>query len=653
MRDHVCTFFHSRRWWVYTLLAVLFVFAMRVHWIDGSVSRLPYWDELPAELVTEAKRAPGESPGIRELASPHNEHRILWQRLLGRALLHANDRVWDTRVRCMANALIAALYAGLLANAFRAGQDGRTGHFLFWPTIVLVASPIAYQNITFGFQASFHLQMLFSIMAFVGMAGSSWRRPLWWLGLICAFAAIFTNGSGFFTGPVLLVWCALALARREDGKWFSDVRGNLRRQLPTIIASLLVLAVGLALIYRPEHAAGQEASGIGEFFHGLGKHLAWPWQNQPWLGPLIWVPFFVLSLLTLFGRMNGNFFAASRFTACMGGWILLQLLAMAYVRGANAVGPVSRYEDFHLLGIATNIAALVLVVTSLSASPRRIVSFLLPTGAILWGATTLSGLFVLASWAWRFELPDYRAFGELRERNTARFTRDGDATVFDGYVSRFHLPYDELEALKSWLADPAVVAVLPGSFHTSPEAVENATRTGACLDSKLPDGMVVPPGERLLASSFDRSDGPAGKDAQVMSGPIQAQSGAFRLFYLGMDTGGSLKLRLRPEGKGKPIEIPTMRRHGTSTWMPITVDVDPEKTYRLEFRDASRLGWGAVTLPTNEPPLSRLADQAGKFALPVGVFSMLLILSFAIANAPAHLPSHPLQISRPREREFK
>jgi hypothetical protein len=623
-------------WWLYTALAVLFVFAMRAHWIDMSVSRLPYWDELPAELVAAAGRSPGQIPALGDLVRPHNEHRILWQRLLGHGLLEANDRIWDTRVRCMVNAFIAAVYAGLLAHAFRAGHEGRSGHLLFWPAIVLVASPIAYQNITFGFQASFHLQMLFSITAFVGLAGSSWRRLPWWLGFACALAAIFTNGSGFFTGPVLLVWSALALARRENGRWFPAWREKITRHLPTVIASILVLGVGLALIHRPENAAGQEASGIGEFLHGLGKHLAWPWQDSPWLGLLIWIPFFVLSFLTLLGSGADNWFRAARFTICLGGWILLQFIAMAYARGANAVGPVSRYEDFHLLGIATNTVALVLVVIHFTGSRRRAAAFLLPAGTLLWGAATFSGLFMLVSWAWRVELPDYRAFGELRERNVARYIHEGDASVFEGYVSRFHLPYDDLDVLKSWLANPAVVALLPPSFQTAPDALEMATRSGACSESRLPDGIVIPPGERLLASSFDRADGPAGREASATSGPIRAPSGAFRLFYLGMDTGGSLKLRLRPEGKGKPIEILSERRHGTSAWRPLTVTVDPEKTYRLEFRDGSRLGWGAVTLPTNEPPLSRLADRAGKFALPVGVCALLLIV--CLAALPARQP---------------
>ena len=614
------------RWGLLTALAVLFVFALRVHWIDTSVSRLPYWDELPAELVTAAARPPGELPALAELASPHNEHRILWQRLLGHFLLEGNDRIWDTRVRCMVNALIAALYAGLLANAFRAGQDGRAGHLLFWPSIALVASPIAYQNITFGFQASFHLQMLFSIMAFVGLAGSGWRSFRWWLGLLCALAAIFTNGSGFFTAPVFLVWSAFALARRVEGRWFPALGEKWKDHIPTLIASLLVLGMGIALIHRPENAAGQEASGIGEFIHGLGKHLAWPWQDLPWLAPLIWLPFFSLSLLTLSGRGAGRWFAAARFTLCVGGWILLQFLAMAYARGANAVGPVSRYEDFHLLGVAVNAAAFVLVWSELAGPRRRLIAFLLSAGSLLWGAATVSGLFMLLSWAWRVELPDYRAFGELRERNTARFTLDGDAGVFDGYVSRFHLPYDDYEALESWLSDPDVIALLPPSFRTKPEAVVEARRVGACVDSKLPHGLSVPAGQRLLASSFDPTDGPAGREASVLSGPIRAPSGVFRLFYLGMDTGGSIKLRLKPEEKGKTIEIKTERRHGTSTWGSITVAVDPKKSYRLEFRDASRLGWGAVTLPANEPPLSRLADRAGAFALPVATVALILIL---------------------------
>ena len=617
------------RWWLYTALAVLFVFAMRAHWIDGSVSRLAYWDEIPAELVAEARRGPGEVPGFAELIRPHNEHRVLWQRLLAHWLVEANDRVWDSRVRAMTNATFAALYAGLLAHAFRAGHGGRTGHLLFWPSIALVASPIAYQNMIFGFQTSFHLQMLFSIVAFAGLAGSRWTKASWWIGLAAALAAIFTNGSGFFTAPILLVWIVISLARRGNGKWFPSWKTDLRRQIPNLVACIAILACGLVLLHRPENAVGQQATGVGEFLHCLGKHLAWPWQESPWWGPLLWCPFLVLSIITLRGSGSGTWLASARFTICLGGWLLLNLLAMSYARGAGAIGPVPRYEDFHLLGVATNGVALVLLAVEASRLHRSAIRLFPSLLGAVWGAVAAPGIGMLLTEAWQTELPDYHAFGQVREGNTARFTLDGDASVFDGYVSRFHLPYDEPEKLREWLSDPAVVAMLPANFRSSDEAVKSATRTGACGDSLLPDGIHVPPGERLLASSFDRSGGEAGHNASVTSGPISAPSGAFRIFYIGMDTGGSLKLRLKPEEKGKTINIRTERRHGTSTWMPITVEVDPEKTYRLEFRDASKGAWGAVTLPTNEPPLSRLADRLGRIALPVAVFVFCLV--FAVA----------------------
>lgn len=632
------------RWWLYTALAVFFVLALRVHWIDMSVTRLPYWDEIPAELVAEARRAPGEAPGFAELIRPHNEHRVLWQRLLVHGLVGANDRVWDSRLRCMVNAIFAALYAGLLANAFRAGQQGRAGHLLFWPSVALVASPIAYQNMIFGFQTSFHLQMLFSIAAFAGLSAANWRSPAWWLGAAAALAAIFTNGSGFFTAPVLMVWIAISLARREEGKWFPSFRRRIGRHLPNLIVSMVILVLGLALLHRPENAAGQQASGLGEFFHGLAKHLAWPWQESPWLAPVIWTPFAALALLTLFGRGSGTWFASARFTICFGGWLLLNFLGMAYARGALAIGPVPRYEDFHLLGIAVNAASLVLIATSAAVFRKNHARFFFP-GVVLWGCAAMSGLFILLVSAWRTELPDYLAFGQIRERNVARFTLDGDASVFDGYVSRFHLPYSHAGELKEWLSSPPVVALLPPNFRSPAAAVTEAVRTGSCVASELPHGISIPPAERLLASSFNRSISGSADEASVISGPIQAPSGAFRLFYLGMDSGGALKLRLKPEGSGKAISILSERRHGTSTWSPVTVDVDPEKIYRLEFKDRSQLGWGAVTLPVNEAPLSRLADRAGRVALPAGLLALFFILG--IAAWPAARPSVSLETPVP------
>ena len=623
----------SWRWPLLAILACILVFSTRAHWLDVAACRLPYYDEISAELVPAAHRAQGEWPPWSELIRPHNEHRILWQRLLAEFLLKQNDMRWDSQLRCLANAVFTAIYAMVLALALRGSYTGRRGHALFWPAILLLATPIAYQNMVFGFQTSFHLQMLLSIAALAGLLGGNPKRPGWWVGLICGLSAIFTNGSGFFTAPILLVWLAIDLVRkRADGNGTPvPLAEKLRQSAPTIIAATLILIAGLALMHKVDGNAHMAASGVGEFLHGFAKHLAWPWQEHPWVAPLLWSPVPILAWRILRGGGDARWLVPARFALCFAGWLLLNMLAMAWVRGARAVGPVSRYEDFHLLGAIVNAGALVLVLVSWRDSKSRIASWRVWGWTATWMVPAVIGLAMLVHATVSADLPEFRAFGALQERNTAAYTAGGDKSVMDGYVPRFHLPYPDMGELKEWFDDPVVVAALPAPYSANRAPLADATTTGTCASPSLPKGIVIPPGEFWWTSSFNNGTEQHGS---FTSGPILAKSSALRFWYLGMDTGGSLKLRLKPEGgkKSSVVQIFTLRRHGTSTWMPLTVPVKAGTTYRIEFSDISDNGWGAITMPVDEPPLSRLAAAVcayGDFAAALALVLILLVAGSA------------------------
>jgi hypothetical protein len=606
-----------------TILAGLLVFAVRAHWIAESSYRLPYWDEIPAELLPNASLAPGTMPTIGELTAPHNEHRILWQRLVALGLFRGNHGMWDSQLRCLANAVFTALYAVLLAVVVRGSHRGRRGHALFWPGILALAGPVAYQNMLFAFQTSFHLQMLFSIAALAGLTGAHWKQARWWLGLAAGLAALFTNGSGFFTAPVVLVWTAISLMRPREGEtWFHKPnKSDFLAALPAITAALLILVPGLLLLHRPEGTSHMGAANVGEFFHGLAKHFAWPWQETIWLAPVVWSPILMLGWLVVRGRGDDRWLASARPVLCIAGWLVLNFLAMAWARGAHAVGPVPRYEDFHLVGILMNACALMLCL--FHWRDRGHGKKLPSVWIAAWLLPTAGGLIWLFHFAIRIELPDFRAFGNIQENNIARYTIGGDSSVFENYVSRFHLPYPNPAELKAWLDQPEVRAALPSNFHADGTPFKDARCEGACSPPALPAGLELPPGETWWASSF-QSNGP--QEGSFLSAPILARENALRLWYLGMDTGGALKLRLKPEGKGKAINIRTERRHGTSTWMPITIPVEAGKSYRLEFADRSKNGWGAFTLPVDEPPLSRLSSIVCAWAAPAAVAIGILIL---------------------------
>ena len=109
-----------------------------------------------------------------------------------------------------------------------------------------------------------------------------------------------------------------------------------------------------------------------------------------------------------------------------------------------------------------------------------------------------------------------------------------------------------------------------------------------------------------------------------------------------MDTGGGLRLNIIPEAGGKKRQIATERQHGTATWMPVDVAVEPGKSYRLEFLDKSDSGWGAFTLPVNEPAASHAAKVLGQLSPGLSFITavaLLLLMIFTPYNSPYNAAS--------------
>lgn len=592
------------------LLAVWLVFLARIIWVGAYGSRLAFWDEIPAELVENAKRPGGGIPSLEELTRPHNEHRIFWQRLLAFGLLRGNDSTWDSVLRCQANAGLAALAALVLAFALRGKHRGWTGVALFAPALVLTALPIAYANLLFGFQSSFYLQLFLSFAALTALTADPPWRAAWWAGLLCGLAAIFTSGSGFFTAPVLVGWAGLCWLRgnRMAGR---PLIGMPRADqwlalIPMLVAAGIILVPGLWLIHRPANAAPQQAGNIGEFAQCLLQHMAWPFPAVSALAPLIWAPSAVLGWLVIAGCGDSRWIGSARAALLVAGWVLLNLLAMSYARGAGAFPPLPRYVDFHVAGLAANGAALVLVWLEADAASRGVRRRTVAFASLAWAALSATGAAGLARQAWAVEMPEISAFRQLQADNVARFTSAGEEDALDGYFSRFHLPYPDAEELREWLSDPEVVARLPSNFRPPSQVGIPSEVSGTCALADLPPGVRPPPGERHWISSFHRG----GDQQGTYRGAVITPSGEFlRLWYLGMPTGGAVKLHLKPEGKGKRVPVVSTRRHGTSVWQPLTLRVVPGRAYRVEFSDRSDTGWGAFTQPVDEPPLSRYSQD--------------------------------------------
>ena len=189
----------------------------------------------------------------------------------------------------------------------------------------------------------------------------------------------------------------------------------------------------------------------------MGHDLGWPWGGSalvavaaylPWAGLLVaWLRRPEAGGRERAGVVNG--------TLLVGGWVLLQVLAMAYARGADGRGaPASRYLDLLAAGAAVNALAAWLLADGIR--PRGLALL----AATVWTLGLVVGLGRQAVADFRTALPAKRDSLRLQEANVRALLADGDVAAWRDQPM-FALPFPDAEILATYLRDPTIGAALP------------------------------------------------------------------------------------------------------------------------------------------------------------------------------------------------
>ncbi|MEO6876793.1 MAG: hypothetical protein ABI222_18435, partial [Opitutaceae bacterium] len=185
-----------------------FVLAAQLFLVARAGTDIPYQDAWDVEGNRLYPTWLDGSWHAADLFKAHNEHRILWTRILDIALFQANGQ-WDPLVQLAANAVVRALGAALLASLLARGLGVR-GAWLVGAGVVLAYLPhVAWMNALWAFQSSVYFVLLFS-MAALALLGDPARTP-WRLlaGLGAGVAALLAMGAGAFVPVTLLGLAAL------------------------------------------------------------------------------------------------------------------------------------------------------------------------------------------------------------------------------------------------------------------------------------------------------------------------------------------------------------------------------------------------------------------------------------------------------------
>lgn len=563
---------------------------------------IPYWDQWDSECWILLRPFQTGELDWKVLFSPHNEHRILWTRLTTLAIFVANDRQWDNLVSICFNAFFYSATFALFLRRTMLELPWR-GYLPLFALILLVAClPFSQENVLSGFQSQFYYMIAFTV---VGIWLASIGRPTYGriAGLtVIALACIFTMASGalgllaFFAGAVLRWW------RERSERWRLVLLGSL------LIPLFLIAMAAVPKIAGHEPLRAQNSS---EFVHAAILTLSWPFPAGFGWALLLWVPS-AWGGVQILRRQIADPFGIAAFS--LGAWVVVQALAMAYVRGHYATEVASRYTDVVVLGLLVNAYFAIRFcrqTQNKSRWPIFVVSCLLVSyaGAMLFRAK--QGVEEMASHA---------AFSRTQINNVRHFVATDDLAELRRQPL-FSNPYPDPDRLAMMLRDPTVRNFLPSSVRPAMPLSGNDVFVANGYFPTTSGNVDRPTFGSYSPTSGDRAIGHLSTTLRTRFSYLD-----FSLAGYPDDPGMTLSLVSTYPQREQPIRP---LQSPKESWSQVVVPV-PAAEFALEASDRNTSSWFAFTAPVEIGRLSlwvmRLLDHA-----------ILIAILFAIAFALALL----------------
>ena len=594
------------------MLAVfLGLFGHKLAQIERYGSDLPFWDAWDAEGDYLFRPYLKGELTAAVWTKPHNEHRILFTRVMALALFDANDHQWDARVELVANAALHSLAGALLAG-FALLLLPFWGAVAFAAlTVFFLGSPVANENTLSGFQSQFYFLLLIPGLHLWASLMARERSLAWWLAPLAGLAALFTMASGFFSALAVLA-VAGALFLRS------------RRVTPALLwlalPNLAIAAFGWSLKVDVAQHAVLKAADSGAWLDAWLHQLSWPVEDL-WFAPIGAIAFLVYLIAFLKGKLAGRRYQV---LLAAGVWSWLQYAAIAYARGGGRDhGYASRYTD--ILAIAVLINLLMLASVALRACRARTcwgiaAATIFYLGAVIWGY-----LGAIAH-ARQDPLAAMSAVNAARIDSVRTFVATKDF-AFYGKEPWSELPYPSATRLASLLQDSTVRAILPSSVRPGlPLQLDPAASAG--FGDYAAPGLAGPAPLGLDAVAT----GPAStrtSEAHFVSIPFTTDHAIVSVYVAGTGDESSVQLALYDHAN-HPIAPQDNVVPPGNRWRRVNFHTAPG-TYQLSVRYQGD-GWFAVSQPTTDTTLSRLAERISHQA-PAFLIAAALTLLAALATS--------------------
>jgi hypothetical protein len=571
----------SRRasaFWLVTLF--LIVFSAKLVLMRDTPSTTPFWDQWDGEAAVLYMPFHQSSLTWQAMVSLHNEHRILFTRLLALELLVVNGQ-WDPRLQQVVNAALHSLTAVLVTVVFWLAAGRRHLVLLVLVSFVCFALPFAWENTLIGFQNVFYFLPLFSVLALWLTTADRPGSVPWWLGWSCALCALVTAASGIVAVMAIVAVVALKVANDRGGWRDAAVNG-------AAAAALLALGFAMASAPLPHHAV-LKARNAADFAGALMQDMAWPWIDIPRLVFVAWLPVGVLVTAAALRRARTT--GLERLVLGLSVWVVLQAGGLAYVRGAGAAQPATRYLDILSFGFIVNVAALLAVLDR--ARPGTVARPLARAALVCWFLFAVVGVDRLTTRS-LLNLNAWRQFFAAHAVTVRQFLESGDVVALAAKRPLVDLPYPDANRLATLLQDPYIRSILPAAVRMPMRVEPRAITSDAFVMNSAYAGTI--PQDPLARSWWSMSALGRKARGQFESQPMTCQVGGQIRFevagYLGWE-GNYLAIRNLRTGN----DVAVMPAHlARERWAEVVVPC-PRDAFKIVGADETESSWFAFREP--------------------------------------------------------
>lgn len=407
--------------------------------IEAYAISAPFFDEWEAEAAYLYRLFETGNLNFLSLFEAHNGHRIPITRAISVGLYILNDG-WDPVLQMIVSAVLHATVAFVLATSSLRYFSSREKYAALAAVLILYGIPFSWLSITVAFQTQFYSMMMFSVLSISAFTSAKTLRAS-----IFALLATLSMTSGAL---VFASFVAIKLLESWRLREFD------RRTVCHLVAWNCVFWAFYMLIPSEPASESLKAQSIISFLISMAATVSWPFRLGLGVGLILYLPVILCITMVVISRCK-----LSVELLGFGIFVLLQIVAMSFFRGADGVPPANRYWEILIFGVWVNTSCL-LFIANLN---RRTVTNCL---AILWIVVVASGLFSLAHTALTQGLPDRAITGETSIELIREYLETGNQEVFQNRSS-FEISHPDAAALMEILSDPIVLDILPSQLNGS------------------------------------------------------------------------------------------------------------------------------------------------------------------------------------------